>query len=1028
NVGNLPSGSADTLLIYVRIDAGTMGSYITNAAFITGSAVADPDSSNNADSVTVLVPTPVALDDTPGSLFPASAFVGDPRLAIRIGVDNVWNVGVTLDTMSTISFTDGTLNYQARLANPTLVPPSANDFTLSFVRSALPATFVADSTYDVTLALTGVTGESLPFSQVSSTTGTNAIYVDQPKMSVEAPIIGDVTVNPGQLDAPLLVLEFDNHYSSARTLDSLSVTNFAFGTGTRAQLDGLTGPARIYDDVDGSLSLTAPDSLLSSSIFSGGGAVFAINAGWTIPALSVRSLVVTADVDSMAARDGDALDAKVPLARDIVFVEPTVFADVISPLYPLDSYGVANIDGMVAHQIAVQSPPIDTLYSGDVDALVLEIVLPQNGYEPDTLVSLNIKDYSGSFDPADFDRVNVYRDDGDGTFDPAGDANLGEMVFSGDRYEITGLSVPVGPNETYFVAADISFDPTNGNTFRPGVPEDGVNVDSNNDGPIDVAVASSKTLTIIKVEKIDVTALPLSSQGMSPGDTDVPLLCVELKNNTLQTVVLDSLSLENSTIGPGSQVQLDGDLTNVTVYSDDGNGVVDAWDTPLAQGLAFSAGTLTTGELSHSIDPSDISRLLFTCDVDSFCARDSDSMGVRIATAGDFYFDAAFQVAGTFPMETAVDRAIDGMMSFQIGVHPSSDSLLILGTTDIPVLELTIPANGYAVDTLISLHVNNFGSADEEHIQTINLWADGGDGTFDGGAVDDVWLNSLVSLGAGEYQRSGLSLPLIATCPGGTRIFVSCDLTTDYDIGANFRFGVPVGGIGVASGNDGPIDEPVLDPRSRLLPAPDELLVFSYPVGDKRVYAGTQNALNFGIVLYNGFSTPVTLTAIELQPEGSADHTVIDSVTAFADADNNELFDPFVDLPIAQTAPTEFGSVILSGFKLDLQPEAITYLFVAYDVIPNPSDSILIDLKLTSPKELTLEPTVPDNKIIGLPVNSPGVDFTDGMIAAQIALHNAPADLAAPGDQHVLSMGLTIPANGTKPDELTYLTILNAGS
>ncbi|MCK5619484.1 MAG: DUF11 domain-containing protein, partial [Candidatus Krumholzibacteria bacterium] len=64
NVGNLPSGSADTLLIYARIDAGTMGSYITNAAFITGSAVADPDSSNNADSVTVLVPTPVALDDT----------------------------------------------------------------------------------------------------------------------------------------------------------------------------------------------------------------------------------------------------------------------------------------------------------------------------------------------------------------------------------------------------------------------------------------------------------------------------------------------------------------------------------------------------------------------------------------------------------------------------------------------------------------------------------------------------------------------------------------------------------------------------------------------------------------------------------------------------------------------------------------------------------------------------------------------------------------------------------------------------
>jgi uncharacterized repeat protein (TIGR01451 family) len=1028
SVGDLAFGNADTILIDVQIDAGTIGSYMTNSASISGSAVADPDTTNDIDSVTVLVPTPVALDDTPGSLFPASAFVGDPDLALRIGVDNAWNVGVTLDTMSTVTFTDGFLVYQARLANPTLVPPAASDFTLSFVQSAVPVALVADSTYDLTLALTGITGESLPFSQVLSTTGTNAIFIDQPKMSFDAPLIGDVAVNPGQLDAPLLVLEFDNHYSSARSLDTLSVTNSASGPGSQLQLDGLTGPVKLYDDVDGSFSLTGPDTLLSGSVFSSGRTDFAIQTGWTIPALTARSLVVAADVDSVNARDGDALNVAITLASDIVFAEPTLFAHEISPLYPLDSYGVANIDGMVAHQISVQAPPIDTLYSGDVDALVLEIVLPQNGYEPDTLVSLNIKDYSGSFDPADFDRVSVYRDEGDRSFDPAVDASLGEMVFSGDRYEISGLSAPVGPNETFFVAVDVSFDPTNGNTFLPGIPEDGVIVTSANDGPIDVAVVSATTLTIVKVEKIDVTALPLSSQGTSPGDTDVPLLCVELRNNTLQTVVLDSLSLGNATVGPGNQVQLDGDLTNITVYSDDGNGAVDAWDTRLAQGLAFSAGTLTTGELSHTIDPGEMNQLLITCDVDSFCARDSDSLGVRIAKGGDFYFDTVFQVAGTFPMATEVDRVVDGMMSFQIGVYPSSDSLLIVGTTDIPVLELTIPANGYAVDTLISLQVKNYGSADQEHIQTINLWADGGDGTFDGGTVDDVWLNSLVSLGGKEYQRSGLSLPLLATCPGGTRIFATCDLTTDYDIGANFQFGVPVGGIGVASGNDGPKDQEIIDPRSRLLPSPDELMVFSYAVGDKRVYAGTQDELNFGIVLYNGFSTPITLTSIELQPEGSADHTVIDSVTAFADADTNELFDPLVDLPIARSAPTEFGNAILSGFNLDLQPEAITYLFVAYDVISNPGDSVLVDFKLTSPKELTLEPTVPNNKIIGLPVNSPGTDFTDGAIAAQIALHDVPADLAAPGDQHVLSMGLTIPANGAKPDELTYLTILNAGS
>jgi uncharacterized repeat protein (TIGR01451 family) len=1038
NLGAVAEGEADTLWINAKIDAGTMGSYLTNVVYAADSLVADPDSANNVDSVTVLVPTSVTLDDAAGSLFPASAFVGDPELALRIGVDNAWAVGVMLDTLSTISFSDGVRIYMAELANATYVPPGASDFILSFDQKAVPLTFAADSAYALTLSLTGTTDESQPYDETISTVGTNSIFIDQPKMSVDAHLIGDLTANPGQADVPLFVLRFDNHYSSDRTLDSLTVDNAAFGAGTPSQLDALTGSVTVYDDVDGSSTLSIQDTLLTTSSFSGGRAAFSFTPGWTVPALGARSLVLAAAVDSTAARDGDALNARVTSDADIVFAEATVFDGEISPLYPLDSYGVATIDGMVAHQVSLVTAPLDTLFSGAADALLLGVVIPQNGYEPDTLVSLNVMDFSGGSDPADFDRVNLYRDDGNGLFDPASDTPMGEMVYSGDRYEISGLAMPTGPGETYFVAVDVAVAPTHGNTFRPGVPKHGITVASGNDGPLDAAVISDTTYTVVKVEKIDVAALPLSPLEPQPGETGVPLLRLQVTNNTLSTVILDSLTVTNATIGPGAQADLDGEMSAVNVFVDDGNGVVDAWDTAIASGLSFGAGALTAGSLGRSLDPAETAQLLIACDVNSTCVRDSDDLRVRIASVGDLRFDSAVLVAGAFPLETGAARTINGMTSFQIGLYPNADSTVIDSTTHILVLDVEIPANGYEADTLTSLLVKNLGTADDEHIHEMDLWADGGDGTFNKGAGDDVWINSLVSVGGRQYQRSGLAWPLTQACAGGTRLFVSCDLTPDYTTGASIQFSLPGGplaslGVGVASGNDGPIDAPITDPTSRLIPSPDELTIWGYAVGDKRVYPGSENVLNFGVGLYNGFSSSITLDEIILTRGASADHSDVERVMAFADTDGNDLFDPLIDKQIAETTAKGLDYP-LSDLALELMPDKVTYLFVAYDLNIGAEDSVLVNLLLWDAENLTI-PEIPkgaddrDSKITGeFPVDSPGEDITDGMIAEQITLDPAFADRAAPGDSRVLAMGLTIPANGASADQLEYVTIVNIGT
>jgi hypothetical protein len=124
----------------------------------------------------------------------------------------------------------------------------------------------------------------------------------------------------------------------------------------------------------------------------------------------------------------------------------------------------------------------------------------------------------------------------------------------------------------------------------------------------------------------------------------------------------------------------------------------------------------------------------------------------------------------------------------------------------------------------------------------------------------------------------------------------------------------------------------------------------------------------------------------------------------------------------------------LSGLALQLPPDEVTYLFVAYDLNLGAEDSVLVNLLLWDADNLTI-PEIPkgtgdrDSKITGeFPVDSPGEDITDGMIAEQITLDSAPPHRAAPGDPSVLAMGLTIPTNGPAPDQLNYVTITNNGT
>lgn len=1008
----------------------TLAATINKDDMVTATATGAVDGTSEfGQSTTVTGISTVTLVDSTATSYPADVSIADPSVSVNIGMNNLTPIGVMLNTTSTIEFSDGVNAYVANLANPTYVPGNARGFTMAFAAAPLPPAIAAGVSYDFTLVLHGLDDVANVYADSITTTGRNSIFVRDIRVGVMAAPLQAQAIHPGDRGKAILALSFANGYATPRALDTLVVTNMSAGPGTQPELDAEFESLFLYDDVDSSYSLTVADTVVSQGGLVAGRTAFAVAGTWSIPAASRRALIVVADIDSSAARDADVLDAAVLSPSDVIFGAGTVVEPDFSPLFPLDSFGDLTIDGMMAHQVYVVPSSIDTLYAGDTNVHVATVHVPPNGYNADVLTQLAIRDYAPDFSPTDL-VLKLFRDTGDGVFNALTDVSLGTMVYSGDRYAISGLSEPVGSGQTFFVVADVSPFAPNGDHFRPGVPVDGIAVGSGNDGPIDSDVIVPKSFFIRNIELINVVNLPVAVAPLHPGDTDAPLLSLSVHNSTLQVVTLDTLRLVNTSTGPGTQSDLDNSFSSLRIYRDDGNGMVGPADSLLVGGLRFSGGACTITGLGCTLGVGEMQRLLIAADIDSTCTADGTVVQAQISTAADLGFDVSAVINGSFPMATQLPSAIDGMMLFQMAHFARPDSIVITGGSDILLLDFGLPANGYSADVLQTIKIFNEGTATTEHLDRIALYFDGGDNVFDHGLGDDTYVGDffedLTIPGGRAFKIQGLTLPLATTCGGHTRFFVAADIGPDYSVGGSIRMSVPLKGITVASGNDGPIDAALAEPSTQIIPKPDQLTLFPYPIDDRTSYPGSAQNVNFALGVYNGYNTVATLKEFTVFQIGTATGAEIDSVFLYADADTNGLFNPAVDTRIS-AIKSMGASYHFDNLTYVLPEGKVSTLFASYNLPLAVTDSVSVNLQLFDAQSFVVDPPTLD--IQGdFPINSAGVDIVNGMVAVQIAMGTAPAFVAAAGDPNTLAMSLTLPGNGLWDDVLKSIAIRNMGT
>ena len=814
SLGALAVGDSLRLTLSAEVSEGSAGQWLVNRAALSA-AQADPDSTNNRSEAGLQVRAAdlvIGLEVDDGELEvgetcqvtallqnagPQSAEAALVALALPVGLSlQAVSAGQGSFSLATGHWTLGDL-------------PAGSAAALTLDLRAEVAG--AGQSFSLTAAAGAQTADPHPADNGAALTiAVGAAEMPHIALSV-LPQTGQ-TLNPGGAAVTVLELLLVNACAEAETLKTLTLHNATAGPGAPAQLDADWAPLTLLSQHFAIADGDEPIQPRATATMAGGTASFAgLNLGF---AVGDTLLLRVRGGAALAARDSDRLDLRLVEPADLGFAAPCSLA----AAWPLAPAGDFPVDGMAAAQVRLEPPGNAILMTGAENTLVMDLLVPANGYATDRLQKLNVVNWGSAQAGVDIAALRLWRDDGDGLFDQALDAQLGELVSTVVRWERYGLDEPIPAGGLrLFVSADIAPLATEGATVALGLPVDptdtALGMASTNDGPIDRGVPAAQTQWISADDRITVSASPLVELSAAPGDEGLPLLALQFSNSYGVAKTLERLDLVAAGSGTGTPAQLAEGLERVALWEDgNGDGQPDG-DEPLAMvGLSGSGASLAG--FAWTLPAESQGRLLVTADLSLTRAADGDRLGAMILGAEALGFADATAAVALYPLGGEGAILVDGMVAAQLTNHGAPVATVGPGEGPVLALDFHLPANGYAEDALQHLTVRDTdGSAGGDELGNLELWVDGGDGLWGAGGGDDVDLGALAWLGS-SWQSAFSAIPVPE---GGLRLFVGFTVSPALADSATLRLGVPVDGIVMASGNDGPRDSTLVNPESQLL-------------------------------------------------------------------------------------------------------------------------------------------------------------------------------------------------------------------
>jgi hypothetical protein len=285
---------------------------------------------------------------------------------------------------------------------------------------------------------------------------------------------------------------------------------------------------------------------------------------------------------------------------------------------------------MAAAQITLTPVPAFEAVLGAENVLVLDIAVPPNGYDDDALEQVRLDNRGTAVAGNDIVTVRVWKDGGNQIFDAGegDDSLLGIAEWDGVFWILQGLSDPVtGEGLQVFASLDVSPEANVGRTIRfglPASPDEGLLMDSDNDGPRDTPVLDPGTLVLVEdpTSVIVASAAGQGSHVIRPGDPPRQVFRLLLNSQRAVPETLQAVTFTNSASGPGTQDDLDSDWGELLLSFSEG--LKSNYGRSDSTAGTFSSGELTFADLDFIIQPGEIVSGIVSGQA-SLVARDSDS-------------------------------------------------------------------------------------------------------------------------------------------------------------------------------------------------------------------------------------------------------------------------------------------------------------------------------------------------------------------------------------------------------------------
>ncbi|MBI2580043.1 MAG: hypothetical protein HYW27_04020, partial [Candidatus Aenigmarchaeota archaeon] len=374
-------------------------------------------------------------------------------------------------------------------------------------------------------------------------------------------------------------------------------------------------------------------------------------------------------------------------------------------------------------------------FSASQHNLVLNVTLPDNGGAPDEATSIIFSNNGTAMD-TDI-KLRVWNDtDSNGIFDrfvdkEIGPSPIGIPALSASQWNFSnGFTIPSG-GARIFVTAD-TLTPTSGRTLQIGIPQNGVYVASNNDGPTDAAVVNVFTQTIDIIFP-SLTAVSISPASPVKTNTLLNATCTDASPLTVTYNINSAANISLSQTGGSFTGTID--ISSVS----DGSHTINVFCADAANNTDTSGLSFTVDKTSPavSIVPGFSTTINNTASTENLSFTGSFSDGTTNLQSGDYALDGGAPVSlpalnGSYGNDMNLNYSFllsslsDGqhtvsVRAFDTPGNVGSISYTFFVDTEVPISSVNLTSS-YKTTRVFQLPYSSNDSVQTSGIQNVTLY------------------------------------------------------------------------------------------------------------------------------------------------------------------------------------------------------------------------------------------------------------------------------------------------------------------